>query len=241
VNAAIEAIILENDRLDVVIHNAGQMVFGPAEAFTTEQFAQLYNTNVLGTQRVNRAALPHLRKLGEGLIVWVSSSSTRGGTPPYLAPYFAAKAAMDSLAVSYALELSRWGIESSIVTPGVFTSGTKFFENAGSPDDKARLSLYENGPYKHMSDYILKGLTSVVPVDADANDVADAIVRVVSLPFGTRPFRIHVDPANDGVEVVNAVADSVRTEFLRNIGLSDLLKPVRRIANRNTVHDAEQM
>jgi len=72
----------------------------------------------LSTQRVNRAALPQLRKQGKGLIVWVSSSSTRGGTPPYLSPYFAAKAAMDSLAVSYASELTRWGIETSIVVPG---------------------------------------------------------------------------------------------------------------------------
>ena len=79
---------------------------GPAEAFTPEQLAQIYDTNAIGTQRVNRAALPQLRKQGRGLVVWVSSSSARGGTPPYLSPYFAAKAAMDSLAVSYAGELA---------------------------------------------------------------------------------------------------------------------------------------
>ena len=106
VNAAIQQIVRANGRLDVVIHNAGHMVFGPAEAFTPEQLAQLYDINVLSTQRVNRAALPFLRKQGKGLVVWVSSS-TRGGTPPYLAPYFAAKAGMDALAVSYAGELAQ--------------------------------------------------------------------------------------------------------------------------------------
>jgi hypothetical protein len=44
-----------------VVHNAGHMMFGPAEAFTPEQYAQQYDANVLGTQRVNRAALPHMR------------------------------------------------------------------------------------------------------------------------------------------------------------------------------------
>jgi hypothetical protein len=39
--------------------------------------------NVLSAQRVNRAALPVLRKQGKGLVIWVGSSSTRGGTPPY--------------------------------------------------------------------------------------------------------------------------------------------------------------
>src|ERR1700677_1734385 len=110
-DTAMQTIIAECGRLDVVIHNAGHMVFGPAEAFTPDQLAELYDINVLSTQRVNRSALPQLRKQGRGLVVWVSSTSTRGGTPPYLAPYFAAKAAMDALAVSYAGELARWGLE----------------------------------------------------------------------------------------------------------------------------------
>jgi len=67
VDAAIQHIVSENGRLDVVIHNAGHMVFGPAEAFTPEQLAELYDVNVLSTQRVNRAALPVLRKQGNGL------------------------------------------------------------------------------------------------------------------------------------------------------------------------------
>lgn len=224
-DAAIQQIVAENGHLDVVIHNAGHMVFGPAEAFTPEQFAHLYDINVLSTQRVNRAALPQLRNQGNGLVVWVSSTSTRGGTPPYLSPYFAAKAAMDSLAISYAAELSRWGIETSIVVPGAFTSGTNHFANAGSPDDKARVAEYESGPYAHLGDDILKGFSATVPADADVAEVAKAIVKVVDMPFGKRPFRVHIDPAQDGAEIVNGVADRVRAELLRNIGLADLLTP----------------
>ena len=123
-------------RLDVVVHNAGHMVTGPTEAFTPEELAAVYDTNVLGTQRVNRAALPHLRAQGHGLVLWVGSTSTRGGTPPYLAPYFAAKAAMDSLAVSYAAELARFDIETTIVVPGSFTSGTNHFATGGHPAEQ---------------------------------------------------------------------------------------------------------
>jgi NAD(P)-dependent dehydrogenase (short-subunit alcohol dehydrogenase family) len=56
----------------------------------------------LGYNAMNRAMLPHMRAAKQGLLVWVSSSSSAGGTPPYLSPYFAAKAAMDALAVKYA-------------------------------------------------------------------------------------------------------------------------------------------
>src|SRR5258707_631317 len=109
-DTAIQKIVAENGQLDVLVHNAGHMAFGPAEAFTPEQFAELYDVNVLSAQRVNRSALPQLRKQGRGLLIWVSSSSVAGGTPPYLSPYFAAKAGMDALAVLYARELALWGI-----------------------------------------------------------------------------------------------------------------------------------
>ena len=225
VDTAIQAIIAENDRLDVVIHNAGHMVFGLAEAFTPEQLADLYDSNVLSTQRVNRAALPQLRKQRNGLVIWVSSSSAAGGSPPYLAPYFAAKAAMDALAVVYARELTRWGIETSIIVPGAFSSGTNHFAHAGSPDDKARAAEYEAGPNAGLGDQVTKGFAAIVPPNADVSAVADAIVDVVDAPFGKRPFRVHIDPTQDGAEVVNAVLDRVRAEMLRRIGLADLLTP----------------
>ena len=225
VDAAIAQIIAEHQRLDVIIHNAGHMSYGPAEAFTPEQYAQLYDTNVLSTQRVNRAALPQLRKQGRGLVVWVSSSSVRGGTPPYLAPYFAAKAGMDSLAVSYAGELARWGIETSIVVPGAFTKGTNHFAHAGAPADEAVANIYADGPTRDFSEVAFKGLASLEPADADPEAVARAIVEVVGKPFGKRPFRVHIDPSEDGAEIVNGVADRVRAELLRRIGLEDILHP----------------
>lgn len=225
VDAAIAQIIADNGRLDVVLHNAGHMVYGPAEAFTPEQLAQLYDINVLGTQRVNRAALPQLRKQGKGLLVWVSSSSSRGGTPPYLAPYFAAKAGMDALAVGYAGELARWGIETSIIVPGAFTKGTNHFAHSGEPADTARAEEYAKGPTADFGEVAFKGLAALEPADADPQAVADAIVRVVGMPFGKRPFRVHIDPSQDGAEIVNGVADRVRAELLRRIGLEDILTP----------------
>jgi hypothetical protein len=65
-----------------------------------------------------------------------------------------------------------------------------------------------------------------VSLTDEGRPVAKAIVKVVDMPFGKRPFRVHIDPAQDGAEIVNGVADRVRTEMYRNIGLSDLLTPV---------------
>src|ERR1700738_1936538 len=225
VDAAVAKVIVDTGHIDVLVHNAGHMVFGPAEAFTPEQFAQQYDVNVLSTQRVNRAVLPHLRRQKQGLVVWVSSSSSAGGTAPHPGPYFAAKAGMDATAVIYARELARWGIETSIIVPGAFTGATNHFAHSGRPADEARVAEYEAGPNKGLGEKILAALGAIVPPDADASAVAEAIVKVVDAPFGKRPFRVHIDPTQDGADITFAVMDRVRAEMLRRIGLGDLLVP----------------
>jgi NAD(P)-dependent dehydrogenase (short-subunit alcohol dehydrogenase family) len=58
---------------------------------------------------------------------------------PFTAPYFAAKAAEDALAVSYAAELTLFGIDTTIVIPGAFTTGTNHYAHAGHAVDTALL------------------------------------------------------------------------------------------------------
>jgi hypothetical protein len=50
-------------------------------------------------------------------------------------------------------------------------------------------------------------------------------VKIIETPHGKRPFRVHIDPSQDGAEIVNGVADRVRRELLRRMGLEDLLSP----------------
>ncbi|MFI5844029.1 SDR family oxidoreductase [Catenuloplanes sp. NPDC051500] len=224
VDAAVARIIAESGRLDVIVHNAGHMTLGPAEAFTPEQLAEIYDINVLSTQRVNRAALPHLRRQRDGLLIWVGSTSARGGTPPHLGPYFAAKAAMDSLAVSYAAELSRFGVDTTVMVPGSFTTGTNHYAHAGHPSDSAVEAEYA-ALYGSTIDDLLARQAAESPADADPSEVAHEIVRVAELPKGSRPFRVYVDPAQDGAEEVFRVGDRVRREFYRTLGFPDLLSP----------------
>ncbi|MEU3979241.1 SDR family NAD(P)-dependent oxidoreductase [Streptomyces sp. NPDC026672] len=223
VDAAVATVLRERGTLDVLIHNAGRLATGPSEAFTPEEIADIMDTNLLGTQRVNRAVLPHMRDRERGLVLWIGSSSTKGGTPPYLAPYFAAKAAMDSFAVSYAAELARFGIETSIVVPGPFV-GTDLFAKAATATDRERRAAYD-ARYPGLLDHVGGRLAALAPEDADEAMVADAVVEVVGAPHGRRPFRVHVDPVDDGSEAVSEVADRARVTFLGRLGLTDLLAP----------------
>jgi NAD(P)-dependent dehydrogenase (short-subunit alcohol dehydrogenase family) len=225
IDTAIAQVIKEHAKLDVLVHNAGHMVFGALEAFTPEQLAELYDINVLGTQRVNRAALPHMRKAKDGLLVWVSSSSVAGGIPPLLGPYFAAKAGMDALAVAYARELAPFGIETSIIVPGAYTKGTNHFAHSGVPADRPRADEYAASWPKGFADRMLKALAATDPVDSDPSEIGREVARIALMPKGRRPFRTVIDPASDGAVVGFAVIDRIREQFLDRIGFSELRHP----------------
>ena len=79
-NAAVKTIVKEAGKLDAVIHNAGHMGMGPAESFSPEQFHSYYDINAVGAHRLNLAILPLMRKAHRGHIIWISSSSSRGGS-----------------------------------------------------------------------------------------------------------------------------------------------------------------
>jgi NAD(P)-dependent dehydrogenase (short-subunit alcohol dehydrogenase family) len=83
---------------------------------------------------------------------------------------------------------------------------------------------------KHVAglmDAVSKKLGELAPDDADPSEVARQIVKVVDTPEGSRPFRVYVDPADDGAEDVFRVGDRVRQWFYQRIGLSDLLSVSR--------------
>lgn len=122
------------------------------------------------------------------------------------------------------LEAIARSLELSADVPGSFTSGTNHFARSGHPADEQVVAEYE-AVYPQLMDQVGKRLAELAPPDADVADVAAAIVDLVDMPHGTRPFRVHIDPADDGAAVVNAVADRIRVEFLSRIGLEDLLHP----------------
>ena len=107
---------------------------------------------------------------------------------------------------------------------------------------RARLKEYESGPTAGLAREIMKRFELTAAPDADVLNVAKAIVKIVDMPFDTRPFRMHIDPAEDGAEIVNGVAERVRAELLRNMGLGDLLKPVGQpAALANTVASSSSL
>ncbi|KAI0096222.1 hypothetical protein GGR51DRAFT_567414 [Nemania sp. FL0031] len=137
--------------------------------------------------------------------------------------YFAAKAAQDSLAQSYAAELTAWGIETTIVSPGVFTKGTNHFLDAAKPGRLDIAQEYEDGPTRGLAEQTLTGTAALVPPDADPQIVADTLVELSKLPRGKKPFRMIPDPTMGGGEAFAAVVDNNRVNMYRRMGILEYL------------------
>ncbi|MBL8510924.1 MAG: SDR family oxidoreductase, partial [Betaproteobacteria bacterium] len=116
-----KALEVSGGKIDVVINNAGLGVHGLQECFTGQDWQRLFDINVFGVARVNRAVLPTMRRQGAGLLIHVSSLLGRIVIPFY-GPYNASKWALEAMAENYRAELAPFGIDSVVVEPGGYNT-----------------------------------------------------------------------------------------------------------------------
>src|SRR5260370_5962656 len=182
VEQAIASLVGITGRLDVVVNNAGIAYSGPLEAFTLKQVQQQFDTNVFGMWRVNRAALPHMRKQGSGLLLQIGSIAGRVALP-FLGLYGATKFALEGLTESYRDELAPFGIDAAIIDPGTYPPpiAVKHQEAA----DTERPALYQATMDAFTTPFFAENRSATPP---DPHEAADAVARVIAQPAGDRPL-----------------------------------------------------
>ncbi|MEU8503751.1 SDR family NAD(P)-dependent oxidoreductase [Streptomyces brevispora] len=121
--------------LDIVVDNAGGMLYGMVEEATEKQIRDHLDVNFFGAVRVSQAVLPHLRARGSGRLLQVTSMGAGGGMAS-VGFYGAGKSALDSVSEALAMEVAQFGVKVTIVqmggyATGLFTAGTT--ETAPAP------------------------------------------------------------------------------------------------------------
>jgi NAD(P)-dependent dehydrogenase (short-subunit alcohol dehydrogenase family) len=226
-DASVEAAIAEVAQAlgspDVVINNAGLGVHGLQEAFTADDLKRLFNINLFGVHRVNRALLPEWRTRRSGLMINISSLLGRV-TMPFYGPYNASKWALEALSENYRTELSAFGIDVCIVEPGGYP--TSFVENLMRPSDASRQVSY--GPLADAPAQTLKHFEGVLAATPAQNPqrVADAIAALIASPKGERPLRTTVDALGMGAAVngYNDALAGLTAGLYKNFGMDHMLK-----------------
>lgn len=223
VDAAVKHILDKAEHLDVVVNNAGIGGVGLTESFTVEQAARLFDVNVIGLQRVNRAVLPSMRARGKGLLIHISSGLGRFVVPA-LTLYGATKFAVEGLAEGYRYELALTGVDSVIVQPGAFA--TDFTRNGLFPADGERAAGYGEAAQLTQQLFAAMGKMFEGPNVPDPQLVADAIDELIDTPVGQRPLRTVVAPLqSQGIEAVNGVSAQVQAGMFGAMGLAQVLQP----------------
>jgi NAD(P)-dependent dehydrogenase (short-subunit alcohol dehydrogenase family) len=212
VEQAIESIVGDTGRLDVVVNNAGVSYIGPLEAYTIEQVKQQFDTNVFSVLRVNRAALPHMRRQGSGLLLQIGSIAGRLALP-FQGLYTATKFALEALTEAYRYELAPFGIDAAIIEPGTYPTpiAAKHQEAA----DTGRAALYQAAMDAFMTPFFAENRSATPP---NSQEVADAVARVIAQPAGERPLHTVVAPTaqRPAPQAINdAVTQATRSFFER--------------------------
>lgn len=186
VQRAVETALDDAGHIDVVINNAGFAGVGVSEAYTPEQFQQMFDVNLFGVVRVNRAVLPSMRERRSGLLIHISSGAGRV-TVPAMASYCASKHALEAMTDALRFELLPFGIDAILVEPGIYR--TRIFDRNLEPADRARVASYGDAAQyaERVWDTFLSAINA--PGAPGSEEVAEVLVRLVEAGPGERPFR----------------------------------------------------
>jgi len=220
VDLAVHEALARAGHIDVAINNAGIAPLGLTEAFTIAELRQLFEVNLYGAARVNRAVLPSMRRQGSGLLIHVSSAGGRLVFPT-TGIYCASKFALEALADAYRFELSPFGIDSVIVEPGIHR--TPIHEKWPGPADQARVADY--GPTGERLQRIKATFDAALdePDTPGPDPVVEAFLRLIETPAGQRPFRtVPTAAIQPLLDPYNAQAAQLRQTVAEMFGLTDL-------------------
>ena len=117
VTSAINEIITNEGRIDILVNCAGFGISGAVEFTTTEEAKSQFEVNFFGAVTVTRAVLPHMRKQGSGRIINISSVAAVAHIP-FQTYYSASKAAIESYTCCLDNEVKAFGIRATAVEPG---------------------------------------------------------------------------------------------------------------------------
>jgi NAD(P)-dependent dehydrogenase (short-subunit alcohol dehydrogenase family) len=221
VDRAVNSIVHRAGHVDAVVHASFLGAMGLAESFTAEQLKAVFDVNVFGVQRVNRAVLPHMRERRSGLLVHVSSVLGRFAMPN-LAVYDASMFAVEALAEAYRYELSAVGVDSVIVEPGTFAS--ELDRNSLLPEDQDRITDYGDNADLGQRVSVYEGV-GADPTSPELHEVVQAIVQLVEMLPGSRPLRTVIDrEGGESIDELNALTDDISQRLLETMGQEDLLR-----------------
>ena len=209
VSQQVPAILQQVSSLDVLVNNAGYVLWGCLEDLEMEEVEAQFETNLIGVLRMCQAVLPHMRERGHGTIVNVGSIAGQIGTPANGA-YAASKAALRALTAVLRMEVVRFGIRVTLIEPGIFRTNLHREQVVGSR------ALDDNSPYR---DYGERTRARSHGFDRRAGDpvkVARTVAKIIASRHPKPRYSVGLD-AGLGIMAARLLPDRVLEFFVKRV------------------------
>ena len=202
VKTAIDKVLAEKGRIDVLVNNAGYGLLGCVEDLSMDEIKAQFETNLFGIIRVTQAVLPTMRKQRQGMIVNISSIAGKIGFP--VTPvYISTKFALEGLSESMRYELDPFGIKVIIIEPGAvrtdFSNRMAIAKKVSDP----------NSPYSQMTQKVAAGLKMLLEHGTSPEEVAKTILKAVTSENPEPRYLV----GNDAAMVMEARKNMSDAEF----------------------------
>ncbi len=169
IQAAISEILKTENRIDILINNAGMGMVGAVEDSTKEDILKLFNLNLVGAVQMMSAVLPQMRSQMAGKIINISSIGSEMGLP-FRGFYSASKSALDKVTEAMRYEISPWNIEACTLHLGDIK--TKIAEN--------RVKTKVSEPYEKIFGKVYSLMDAHVDSGTDPQEVAVFIEKILA-------------------------------------------------------------
>ncbi len=207
IKTAITTIINSENRLDVLINNAGAGITGPIEEIPEEEIKRNFETNLFGPINVIKAVLPQMRHQESGLIINITSIAGYMGLP-YRGIYSASKGALELITEAFRMEIKPFNIQMTNVAPGDFATNIA----AG----RYHAPVMETSPYRNNYGKTLKMMDAHVDHGNDPQQMAYAIYEIIQTKHPKIHYKVGAFMQKFSIVLKRILPDKVYERLLMN-------------------------
>jgi len=173
IKTAVEVIMLQEKRIDVLVNNAGFGLLSTAENATDEEIHHQFDVNVFGLMKMTREVIPHMREAKSGVIINISSFLGKIGLP-LLSHYNASKYAVEGFVDSVRFEMNPYNVRVHSIQSGLF--GTNFVKKGLVANAS---TTGENSPYTELVAHFVPIVAKAINEGPSPQPIADAIMSII--------------------------------------------------------------
>ncbi len=204
---AVKTVIEKENRIDILINNAGMGITGPVEDTPTDEMRKVFETNFFGAIDTMKAVLPQMRTQNSGFIINVTSIAGYMGLP-FRGIYSATKGALELVTEAVSMEVKNFGIKVVNVAPGDFATSIA--------SGRYHTPVYENSAYKKVYQENLDLMNSHVSGGSNPLEMAKAIYKIINTDKPKLHYKVGDFIQKFSIVLKRILPDKLYEELLMN-------------------------